>query len=329
MRIGRISVFLRQNWFIAGILLVILLGLLFSGIGARLNRGSILGTVFIVTLFLIAGLKLPLDSIVSGIRNLRLHLFIQLFVFVITPLLFFAATLPFKSTFDEPILIGIYALACLPTTISSCIIFTQSAEGNVVGAMFNSALANLGGVIVTPLILSLLLQSTRHSLPFEELLRILKNLSLKMLLPILVGMLSRRFISNYIDRHKQPLSTLSNIFILLIVFLSLAQTAEDPTFAGQLSRMTLPFIYLTLLHILSLILIYFGSIWIGLGRENLIAAMYTASQKTLAMGVPLLSTYFSSHPDILGLALLPVLFYHPLQLLLAGFLPKIFTRMKE
>ena len=45
---------------------------------------------------------------------------------------------------------------------------------------------------------------------------------------------------------------------------------------------------------------------------------YAAPQKTLAVGVPLISTYFASNPEIIGLALLPLVFYHAWQLLVAG-----------
>jgi predicted Na+-dependent transporter len=48
--------------------------------------------------------------------------------------------------------------------------------------------------------------------------------------------------------------------------------------------------------------------------------LYAAPQKTLAVGVPLVSTYFAASPEILGLALLPLVFYHAWQLLVAGFI---------
>ena len=47
-------------------------------------------------------------------------------------------------------------------------------------------------------------------------------------------------------------------------------------------------------------------------------AVFVAPQKTLAMGVPLLSTYFAAQPEVLGIAMIPLLFYHPWQLLTAG-----------
>jgi len=59
-------------------------------------------------------------------------------------------------------------------------------------------------------------------------------------------------------------------------------------------------------------------------RENLISAMFAAPQKTLSLGVPLISAYFARSPQTLGLALLPLLLYHPWQLLIAGLLRNAF-----
>ena len=53
---------------------------------------------------------------------------------------------------------------------------------------------------------------------------------------------------------------------------------------------------------------------------GIVTVLYAAPQKTLAMGAPLLTTYFAGDPETLGLALIPLLFYHPWQLLVAGML---------
>ncbi len=54
-----------------------------------------------------------------------------------------------------------------------------------------------------------------------------------------------------------------------------------------------------------------------------ISVLYAAPQKTLALGVPLLSAYFADDPAVLGVALLPLLFYHPWQLFIAGILKSL------
>jgi predicted Na+-dependent transporter len=111
----------------------------------------------------------------------------------------------------------------------------------------------------------------------------------------------------------------SNIFILCILFFAFSKTAQNPDFLGNLRSLIGPFGYLAAAHLLLLLIAYGGTRLFHFSRENTISVLYAAPQKTLALGVPLISTYFASTPEILGIALLPLVFYHAWQLLVAGF----------
>ena len=52
-------------------------------------------------------------------------------------------------------------------------------------------------------------------------------------------------------------------------------------------------------------------------RADRISALYCGTQKTLALGAPLLAILFELNPD-LGLLSLPIVLYHPVQLLVGG-----------
>lgn len=312
---------LRRYWFILGIIVVIIVGAIEPSIGVALSFGSTTRTVIVVILFLIAGLTLPSESIGQGLRNLRLHATIQAFVFLIHPLYYFALTRSLSGVIPPEIRTGIIALAVLPTTISSCIVFTQSADGNTVAAMFNAALANIAGVIVSPLLLSLLLQATDYAVPAGELWNILRKLALNMLVPIAAGQLLRRGIAGFVTTHKKKLGVASNVLILGIIFLTFSETASDPEFTAALSSMVLPFAVLAVSHLVLIALAFVVGRWgLRLRRDDLVAMLFVAPQKTLAMGAPLLSVYFAATPQMLGFALLPLIFYHMWQLIVAGFL---------
>lgn len=311
--------FLKRNWFLFGILTALLLGFFLSDLEGLLNPRSVTRNTLIVLLFLISGLTLPSEAIIGGLKELRLHLFVQLFIFLFAPVFFVLTSLPFRGLWGAQLLIGIYALSCLPTTISSCILFTQVSGGNVTGTMFNAALANLAGVVLSPLILSLLMREAGRPLPLSELLGILGDLGLLMLLPVLAGQLLRRFLRRVADAHRKGLSVASSLFILLIVFFSFAGTAQNPQFMGNLGDMLGPFGYLAAAHLALVALAYAGARLMRFSPQSTISVLYAAPQKTLAVGAPLLSTYFAATPEILGAALLPLLFYHVWQLLVAGF----------
>ncbi len=67
------------------------------------------------------------------------------------------------------------------------------------------------------------------------------------------------------------------------------------------------------------LLIYLTSFVAKLNREDWIATYFCSVKKTLAMGVPLAILIFGSRAD-LSLILLPIMFYHPFQLFVNGFL---------
>ena len=87
--------------------------------------------------------------------------------------------------------------------------------------------------------------------------------------------------------------------------------------------MIFPFVYLAASHVLLVYITYRGGRLLGFDRQDQISIMYTAPQKTLAMGAPLLTMYFSNNPEILGIVLLPIIFYHSWELLFGGIIKSV------
>ena len=322
-RTGGAGGWLTRNWFLIGLLAAVAAGLALPRAGTAVSLGGTSATVLVVLLFLASGLSLPTEAIRAGLRDVRLHLFLQLFIFAAVPLYFATTTALLWRGSDPRIVAGILALAVLPTTVSSCIVFTQAARGNVVATIFNASLANVLGVFLSPLLLSWLLQQTGRAMPADELLRVLSALLLKMLLPVAVGQLLRLRLRDWIERRRKQFGLFMNGAIVVIVWFSFSRPALDPTFVASLARFWPLLGYLALSHLLLLAVVWIGTRLLGLDRANTYTALFVAPQKTLALGAPLLTTYFASEPDVLGLALLPLIMYHLWQLAVAGFLPRV------
>lgn len=311
---------IKRNWFVLGILVALASGLMFPEVGARLNPDGVTTTLIVLALFFLIGLTLPSENILQGLMCIRLHLWVQLFVFGLAPLFFFFTSRLLAGHVDAGLIVGIIALGCLPTTVSSCTVFTQVSGGNVVGTMFNAALSNIAGVILSPLLLSLFLSTVGQGLPRDEVVKVLIGLCLKMLLPVAAGQGLRGLIKNWAVDRRKTLSSASSVLILSVVFFATARSAHHPALNGGLAPLLLPMGYLAASHLLLVGLSYGGSRLLRLKAEDRISALFAAPQKTLAMGVPLLSLYFSGNAELLGIAILPLLFYHPFQLLVAGVL---------
>ena len=313
--------FIQRNWFLLGILAAIALGMLLPEIGAGLNPGSRTSTAIVVALFVITGLTLPAETIWRGLRNIRLHLYLQVFIFCIVPLYFLATLTLTRSLIPESLRVGVFALACLPTTVSSCVIFAQMAGGNAVGALFNSTLANIAGIFLSPLILSFMLQNGLGVLPKGETIRILKDLALTIFLPFIAGQGARfLFAKAFISRRRSLFAILSNALILLIIFFAFCKSARNELLHDKAPQLLVPFLYLAVSHLILTAAAYGGARVLRLNGVDTIAVVFVAPQKTIAMGLPLLTTYFANDPQMLALAIVPLLFYHPWQLLVAGFL---------
>jgi sodium/bile acid cotransporter 7 len=141
-----------------------------------------------------------------------------------------------------------------------------------------------------------------------------------MFIPIIVGQFARIWLREWIDAGKKKLNIASNAMILTIIFFAFSRTADNPVFLSNLEKMILPFIYLAAAHIALVFLAYQGARLMPFTREDRISIVFAAPQKTLAMGAPLLTTFFNGNLDVLGIVLLPLIFYHSWQLLIAGFL---------
>lgn len=309
---------LKRQWFILGMCFLILLGFFFPGWGKTLNPDKITTTWLVILLFFISGLSLPTETLKAGMKNIRLHLFIQVFIFIVCPLYFFLTAFPFKEVMGGNLVVGIYALACLPTTVSSCIVFTQLTGGNTIAAVFNASFSNLAGIFLSPLLLAFFLKGPGNPMPMSEMIKIFNSLIIMMLLPFAIGQGLHNLFKKFSTRHKKVFGITSNIFVLIILFFGVAGSADNPALHTYWKQLPIPFLYLAISHVILLYLALIGARLLRLNRGNTITVLYCSPQKTLAMGIPLLSTFFAAQPEILGIAILPILFYHPWQLFIAG-----------
>ena len=311
--------FLLRNWFLVGLALVIALAALVPWVGAH---GGPLYPELTVHLavagaFLVSGMTLPLARLREAAGRTRLHLFIQGFCFVLVPALVWLALPLLTWCGASPALAhGFVVLACLPTTIASCVIFTRAAGGNEAGALCNSVLGNLLGLIVTPALLLLLL-STHGEAPITA---VLQQLSLEVLLPLLLGQ-AAQVIAGTRAAGFERLRQVPSCFLLYLIFCVFCATFSTPTPDGAGRDVLIAVVGASVLHVGLLALSWWLSAWRGLGfnRADRIAALLCSTQKTLALGVPMLSILYGHHPQLAWLTL-PLICYHPLQLVISGVL---------
>lgn len=313
---------IRRHGFILGLLLAVGLAFLVPGPGAHdgILHPDFVNNFGIALILFLQGLSLAFEKIKSGAGNWRLHVIIQSFTFVIFPLvgLGFYFGMP-RLWPAEPVAIreGFLYLCVLPSTISTSVVLTSVAHGNTAGALFNAALSNIIGVVLTPLLVHVLMQSTGQSGALGPLM---VKITLLTLLPFFVGMALRPGVKKWVDHHKPWIARISNAIIIFIVYSAFCDSVAERIWQTHGAGTTAILLLFVLLLFTGMsCLIYYTCRLLGLNREDLITAYFCSVKKTLAMGVPLAMLIFGTRNDI-PLILLPLMFYHPLQIFINGVL---------
>jgi sodium/bile acid cotransporter 7 len=218
-------VFFQANWFLLGLFAVIGFAKLNPEIGAT---GGVLHpesstSIGVCIIFFCSGISIPTAELVKGVFNIRLHFSIQFFSFIIIPVLIAILShilyylipdlipqpgdaslspemLQTPMKMASAILLGVRIVAALPPPVSTALIITQVIEGNVSGAIFNSALGSFLGVIVTPTVL-LLSVGVASDVTFSS---IFLKLGSTVLLPLIVGQLARFYAYGGVQAARVP-----------------------------------------------------------------------------------------------------------------------------
>lgn len=303
---------------------VVVIASLFPGIGASDGplHLDLVTDIGVSLVFFFAGAGLSLDNLRAGASNWRLHLLVQLSTFVMFPLIGGLLVFAGSPFLPRDLLSGFFFLCVLPSTISTSIALTSLARGNVAGAVFNATLSSLLGMVITPLLVNLWMHtgSDGGSL-LDQFLKIARQL----FLPLVIGQFARRWIGAWIARHKPLVMWSDRTVILLIVF----NAFSDSTAAGLWSQygwetLLQTFVLSSILLALALSLTTFAARRLKFPVEDEIAGVFCGSKKSIAVGVPMAKLLMG---DVsLGLIVLPLMFYHQLQLMVCTVMAQRYAR---
>lgn len=270
---------------------------------------SVTANAAIVLLFFLHGAKLSRQAIIDGARHWRLHLVTLSITYILFPLLGLAVT--YLRVLSGPLATGILFLSLLPSTVQSSIAFTAMARGNVAAAVCSASFSNLLGILLTPLLVTLTIQ-TKGSAGVS--LSAAQTILLQLLLPFVIGHLMRPLIGGFVTRHKAMVTAVDRGSILLVVYTAFGAAVLDGLW-HLVSGRDLVIIALVCFVQLAIVL---SATWmigraIGFEREDRIVLMFCGSKKSLASGVPMAGVLFP--PASVGLIILPLMLFHQIQLI--------------
>ncbi|MBP7373124.1 MAG: bile acid:sodium symporter [Opitutaceae bacterium] len=271
----------------------------------------------IALIFFLHGLALSFAALKAGTLRWPLHLVVQLCTFVLFPLIGVGLMAALDGRVSQELQWGVFYLCALPSTVSSSVALTAAARGNVPGALFNATLSSVLGVFLTPLWMAWAMRTSGTTMPLGP---VILDLVYWLILPLVVGQLCRPWLGEWAKRNKAGINRADRGTILLLVYTSFCDSFQERIWAGH-GWGLLVAVTLGSAALFAVVMLVSGAVAraLGFSREDRIAAMFCGSKKSMASGVPMAKLLFGAHAG-LGVILLPIMIYHPLQLLLCGWL---------
>ncbi|MCP4022466.1 MAG: bile acid:sodium symporter, partial [Desulfobacteraceae bacterium] len=269
-------------------------------------------SVMIFLIFVSSGLIIETDQIKDGIKDIKSTFAALLVILLISP---FAALLLSFLPLDTSIIIGFFIVSVMPTTLSSGVVMTGRAGGNMAHALFVTIISNFASVVSIPVMLSFLLLflQQERELSIDRTAIVIKLFFL-VLLPLLVGMVLKKLIFQIKNHHKKILQTANQLLIFCIVFLSLAGARAFITGNGMSVLIIVFFSFV--FHGILLGCSYSLAKVFKISQGKYESVIFMGSQKTLPLSVMIQVTYFPEY----GSALLVCVIHHIIHLMMDGYI---------
>jgi sodium/bile acid cotransporter 7 len=266
----------------------------------------------IVLIFFFSGLILNVRQIRTGVMDIKVIIAALIIIFLVAPavgLLFGAIPI------DTGIVIGIFLVAVMPTTLSSGVVMTGAAGGNMAQALAITIIANGLAVFTIPLMLALLLNLVDGStIIVIDRLAIMIKLGFYVLLPLCLGLAIKIFAESFTNRFVHRLQILNQFLVLAIVWMAMSQARDAIVGGGASVGIILVLVFSFHAILLVSAAIFIGCLKLGKGRRE--SVIFMGGQKTLPLSIILQVSLFPQY----GLALVVCVLHHVVHLLMDGYL---------
>jgi len=319
---------LKKEWFLVGMVVAIALASVSAEVGRSgglIHLDKLTG-IGVAIVFFLHGLGLSPSAIKAGISNWRMHIYIQLATFLAYPLLWVIFGDLLLANMPASLAFGFCYLFVLPSTISSSVAMTSVGKGNVPGAIFNASLSSILGILITPLLIQLFMGFEGVEL---DLMASVMSIAKMLLLPMIVGQLARPLLLSFSQKHKAIVNKIDKYVILLIVYNAFCNSVANGIWSSFSIEMLVSSIVLCSVILLCMVhLIQWGARRCQFERPDEVTSVFCGTKKTLAAGVPMATVIFGSDPA-LGMILLPIMLYHPIQIFYCAILASRYATQSE
>jgi sodium/bile acid cotransporter 7 len=308
--------------FLLSLAATVALAALLPAHGAAAQAVSTAAKAAIALLFFLYGTRLSPQQAWHGVRQWRLHVLVLATTFVIFPVLGLAARALVPSVLSMDLYNGLLFLCLVPSTVQSSIAFTSIARGHVSAAIVSASLSNILGVVLTPLLVVLLMNTS--GAPRVDAAAV-RDIVLQLLLPFGAGQLARPWITAVTARHAALLKVVDRGSILLVVYTAFSMGVVQGIWV-RVDAWRLVLVAVVAALLLAVVLIWTTVIGrlARLDRGDAIVLLFCGSKKSLASGLPMALVLFPA--ATVGLTMLPLMIFHQIQLVVCAVLASRLAR---
>lgn len=267
------------------------------------------------------GVVLKTEEFKKAFQRIWFNIFVQVFNFgVVSGLVYsFSRFMIEMGLLLQTLGDGMVASTCVPMTVNMVFILTKTSGGDEAAAVFNAAFGNMVGVFLSPVLILGYLGVTGD----VDIATVFYKLALRVILPLVIGQIIqksfRTLVGDFVKKNARAIKKVQQYTIFFIVYTVFCRTFRDDlgTTFGDIASM----IGFELLLLCSMKLLAWYSLRIFFRDQPTIRVMglFGCTHKTVALGVPLIQAIYEENPNV-GLYTLPLLIWHPMQLLLGSFL---------
>lgn len=306
----------KRNWFMLGLLAVAVVtiadrsGLVGApGLWLRVHHGP---AIAIVLIFFLSGVGLDISHVRTGVSDYKGTLLALFLIFITAPLVaVLFSLLPLKIG----IIIGLILVSVMPTTLSSGVVMTGIAGGNMAHALLITIIANSMAVFSIPVALDALLALSGESRTIViERLPIMVKIATLVLLPLVAGLLTRSRIGKRLKAFLPYTGLCNQGIILVVVWMAVCQGRR--TILDGIGAIVPVVGVVFAFHLALLVSGFIATQATGIGPGRRESVILMGAQKTLPLSVILQVSLFSEY----GLALVVCVLHHIVHLIMDAFL---------
>jgi solute carrier family 10 (sodium/bile acid cotransporter), member 7 len=308
--------FIKKYWFMLGMALLVVITVVdrsgtLTAIGRwfKIHHGP---DLVIILIFFSSGLALSTSELQAGLKDIQGLLLALVVIFIVAPLVAIVLGL---APLSPGIKIGLFLVAVMPTTLSSGVVMTKTAGGNLAHALFITIVANSLAVFTVPLALGLLLSFGHNSAPIQiDHAALMFKIAVLVILPLAVGYFIKWRLGTLPNRLAGLLPIINQSLILCIIWVALSQSR-----AAIVSGGTNLIIIVGLTAIFHTALLGAGwglNTFFGRGPGKKESVLFMGGQKTLPLAIMLQVSLFPQY----GIALVFCVLHHVVHLMMDGYI---------